>query len=191
MAAQRFTMMLLFACAVAQAQDAAPQLSGQVRAQWDGVHANTAGPLAAAHGAQASMAALPVNGVILETELRASAKSINAVLTLQQQRHDGQAAEKVGIDLVPAARNAQPRLPVNGRKPQLPHQTADPLPVDRKAPLSKLDPQLARPEKVPGREFLVQDRPQDLVLRILGQRPVIKRRSTQVQTEQQAGAAAS
>lgn len=91
MAAQRFTMMLLFACAVAQAQDAAPQLSGQVRAQWDDVHANTAGPLAAAHGAQAGMAALPVNGVILETELRASAKSINAVLTLQQQRNDGQA----------------------------------------------------------------------------------------------------
>ncbi|MDO8317962.1 hypothetical protein [Rhodoferax sp.] len=91
MAAQRFTMLLLAACAAAQAQDAEPQLSGQVRAQWDGVHANTAGPLAAAHTLQAGIATLPVNGVMLETELRASGKGITSVLTLQQQRLDDNA----------------------------------------------------------------------------------------------------
>jgi len=76
---------------VAQAQDTGPQFSGQVRAQWDARQANSAGPLAAANTLQAGVVALPVNGVMLETELRATGKGITAVVTLQQQRPVGSA----------------------------------------------------------------------------------------------------
>ncbi|MDR3367636.1 hypothetical protein [Rhodoferax sp.] len=77
----------------AMAQDALPQLSGQVRLQWDDVQANTAGPLAASHALQSSIADLPTSGATLQTELRASGKGITGVLTLQQQRDDGQATD--------------------------------------------------------------------------------------------------
>ena len=75
------------------AQDALPQVSGQVRLQWDDVQANTAGPLAAAHALQSSIADLPASGATLQTELRASGKGITGVVTLQQQRNDGHATD--------------------------------------------------------------------------------------------------
>ncbi|TXT35429.1 MAG: hypothetical protein FD135_4914 [Comamonadaceae bacterium] len=93
MALNRFAMVLLAVCGAAQAQETAPPISGQVRLQWDGRQANTAGPLAAAHSLQAGLAALPVNGVMLETELRASGQGLTGVLTLQQQRQDGSATD--------------------------------------------------------------------------------------------------
>ena len=57
---------------------AAPEFSGQVRAQWLDSHANADSPLP-----QAS------SGATLETELRASAHGLNFVGTLQQQRLEG------------------------------------------------------------------------------------------------------
>ena len=95
--------------------------------------------------------------------------------------HDRQTAEKVRIDLVLAARNTQPRLPANDRKSQFLHQPADPFPIDPKSPLLQLDAKLPRSEKGPGRKFLGQDRPQNLVLRILRKRLIIERRSAQIQ----------
>jgi len=85
--------MALAACGVAQAQDAAPQLSGHVQLQWDGVQANTAGPLAEAHTLQSGIAELPLSGASLQTELRASGKGITGVVSLLQQRKQGQATD--------------------------------------------------------------------------------------------------
>jgi hypothetical protein len=85
--------MALAACSAAQAQDAAPQLSGQVRLQWDGVQANTAGPLAASHTLQSGIAELPVSGSSLQTELRTSGKGITGVVSLLQQHKQGQATD--------------------------------------------------------------------------------------------------
>ncbi|HEY8904959.1 MAG TPA: hypothetical protein VIM63_02865, partial [Rhodoferax sp.] len=84
---------VLAACCTSHAQDAAPQVRGQVRAQWDGVQVNSAGPLAASHALQSGIADLPASGASLQTELRASGKGITGVLTLQQQRSEGQATD--------------------------------------------------------------------------------------------------
>ena len=80
-------------CGAAAAQDTLPPISGQVRVQWDDVQANNAGPLAAAHALQRSSADLPASGATLHAELRASGKGITGVVTLQQQRAEGQATE--------------------------------------------------------------------------------------------------
>lgn len=82
---------MLAVCCAAQAQDTAPLVSGQVRLQWDDVHANTAGPLAASHALQSGIADLPASGATVQTELRASGQGITAVVTLQQLRNEGQA----------------------------------------------------------------------------------------------------
>jgi hypothetical protein len=78
---------------VVQAQDAAPPISGQVRLQWDEVQANSAGPLAASHVLQSGIAELPASGASLQTELRASGHGFTGVLSLQQQRNQGQATD--------------------------------------------------------------------------------------------------
>jgi hypothetical protein len=85
--------MAVAACCAAQAQDAVPQVNGQVRLQWDGVQANTAGPLAASHALQSGIADLSASGATLQTELRVSGKGMTSVLTLQQQRNQGQATD--------------------------------------------------------------------------------------------------
>ena len=83
--------MLLAACTAsgAQAQEVSPPVSGQLRMQWDGRQANTAGPLAAANALQAGLVALPVNGATLDAELRASGKGITGVVNVQQQLLSG------------------------------------------------------------------------------------------------------
>lgn len=91
MASKLIAGIMLAVCCAAQAQDTAPLVSGQVRLQWDDVHANTAGPLAASHALQSGIADLPASGATVQTELRASGQGITAVVTLQQLRNEGQA----------------------------------------------------------------------------------------------------
>jgi hypothetical protein len=83
---------LALACACscgAQTSGAGPQISGQVRLQWDQRQANATGPLAVANELAAGTASTPGNGATLETELRSSGRGWNASATLQQQTQQG------------------------------------------------------------------------------------------------------
>ena len=62
----------------------APQISGQVRLQWNGQQAEAL---------PQGRAALPASGAVLETELRASGHGVSGIVTLQQQRQQGQATD--------------------------------------------------------------------------------------------------
>lgn len=75
------------------ALSAQPEVSGQVRLQWTGQEVSKEGPLAQANTLQSGIAALPVSGATLETELRASGHGINGVVTLQQQRPESAATD--------------------------------------------------------------------------------------------------
>jgi hypothetical protein len=69
---------------------AAPEFSGQVRAEYFGQDASSRGPLATAAALSPGLVTLPASGPELETELRASAYGIAGIVTLDQQRleHD-------------------------------------------------------------------------------------------------------
>ena len=83
---------LALACACtcgAQTSGAGPQISGQVRLQWEQRQANAMGPLAVANELAPGTASTPGNGATLETELRAGGRGWNASATLQQQMPQG------------------------------------------------------------------------------------------------------
>jgi hypothetical protein len=90
-------VLLLLGCwvgsAQAQEQQASVQVSGQVRWQWEGVQANTAGPLAAANALQNGTTMLPASSATLQTELHATGHGITEVVTLQQQHLQGRATD--------------------------------------------------------------------------------------------------
>lgn len=76
---------LLWTClGWAQTPIDAAQFSGQLRLQWDERLANRASPF---------VNAMPASGALLATELRASGHGLSTVLTLQQQRLQGQATD--------------------------------------------------------------------------------------------------
>lgn len=79
--------------ALAQSPGDGPQLSGQLRLQWDERSANTGGPLAQANALQVGTAALPAPGATLQALLRASGRGWNASATLQQQTQQGGATQ--------------------------------------------------------------------------------------------------
>jgi hypothetical protein len=79
---------LALLCAAAAQADG--EVSGQLRAQWNAVAANDQGPLAQANAVQPGAATAAASGALLETELRANAKGVAAVLTFQQQLLEGQ-----------------------------------------------------------------------------------------------------
>jgi hypothetical protein len=83
----------LVALGSAQAETAPGAISGQVRWQWEGVQANTQGPLAAAHALYPGAVALPTNISKTQAELRASAYGLTAVATLQQTHAGNTAAD--------------------------------------------------------------------------------------------------
>ncbi len=65
------------------------QLSGQIRAQWIGQQASSAGPMALADALQQGVVDLPASGGALEAELRASGHGLSGIVTLQQQWLEG------------------------------------------------------------------------------------------------------
>ena len=81
------------ASAQAQSANDAMKLGGQVRLQWVGQNAATAGPLAQADALQAGIADLPVGAATVETELRATGHGLTGIVTLQQQRPERSATQ--------------------------------------------------------------------------------------------------
>jgi hypothetical protein len=89
-AAATATVVAVAALASAGACSAAPEFSGQVRAEYFGQDASSRGPLATAAALSPGIAALPASGPELETELHASGHGLAGIVTLDQQRleHD-------------------------------------------------------------------------------------------------------
>jgi hypothetical protein len=85
---------LLSACmgARAQAPEAAIEWGGKLQLQWDSAAAADNGPLAQAKALQPGTATLAGNGPTLAAELRAGTRGWNALVTLQQQALQNQAA---------------------------------------------------------------------------------------------------
>jgi hypothetical protein len=68
---------------------AAPEFSGQVRAEYFDQRASPRGPLAEAASLVPGIVSLPASGPAIETELRANGYGITGVATLRQQRLEG------------------------------------------------------------------------------------------------------
>ena len=85
----RRALIAALALASAGACLAAPEFSGQLRPEYIDRQAAVRGPLAQAASLAPNIVALPASGPVLETELRGSAHGLTGVVTLQQQRLEG------------------------------------------------------------------------------------------------------
>jgi hypothetical protein len=85
----RHAWITALALASAGACLAAPEFSGQLRPEYIDRLPATGGPLAQAASLAPGIVARPASGPVLETELRGSAHGLTGIVTLQQQRLEG------------------------------------------------------------------------------------------------------
>jgi len=89
--------------------------------------------------------------------------------------------QKIGIDLMVGAREAGTRLRINRLQAHLPHQTADPLRIDRISPRPQPRRHLRHPVKRRFRKLLVDPVHQHQVVGVIPPRFVIQRRAGEPQ----------
>ena len=89
--------------------------------------------------------------------------------------------QKIGIDLMVEARETGPRLRINRLQPHSPHQTANPLRIDRISPCPQPRRHLRHPVKRRLRKLFIDPVHQHQVVGIIPLRLVIHRRTGEAQ----------